>query len=408
MADDQRGAVNKAAGADMRWTERYSHLAQAPVPITGRATDAEFAAEKEKIFKRCWLMVAREEELPDANDFKVLDIAVLDTSVLLLRGADGHLRAFHNMCAHRGAPVVLRKSGNCGGKIRCILHSWTYDTAGTLIHATDENRFPCFEKAENGLTPIALDVWEGFIFINVDPQPRQSLHEFLGPLTERIKNYPFSRMRPSYLYVADEACNWKTSIEPQLEGWHVQHLHRRSFARDIVGDKGRFEPPLLACYGDHSYNSVKAPSELGRPLPVEVITAEYGDSKVWSDISSRPAEEVSGWRHADLNNYFIFPNTILSLMDSNYLLFHWYPTGPNQVYWEFHGYDLDAVPQNAGQVFAHQYRNALNRQIFNEDAFVHQAVHANLRSGAKTHFHFHDQEMPLRHFNHVVQGYLAR
>ena len=394
---------------DQRWTSAYPHLTGEPVPIAGNADPAQFELEREKIFRRSWLNVALVEEVPGPNDYIVREIAILNTSVIIVRGKDGQLRAFHNMCSHRGNRVMLRDKGNCRGALTCILHGWTFNTEGALVYAQGEDRIVGFQRGDHGLTPVHLDVWEGIVFLNFSEKPEQTLAEFLAPVSERIRGYPFAQMHPIYRYVADEKTNWKTAVQSQIEGWHVADLHRNSFARDIIGGAAAFEPPLLACYGPHSYNSVRAPEAAGKPLPIAERAARFGRANVWHDLRLQQSpDEVAGWRHNDLNNYFIWPNTILSMMDTNYLLFRFWPISVERTLWEFHGMGIDPPAHTAGDRFAQQYRDALQRQIFCEDVFVHTAVQSNLRSGAKSHFLFQDLELTLRHFDYTVREWLAR
>jgi phenylpropionate dioxygenase-like ring-hydroxylating dioxygenase large terminal subunit len=391
----------------MYWTSQYPHLTTEPIPIASRADPVQFELEREKIFKRCWLIVGREEQIAQSGDYLLVDRAYLETSIIVVRGKDNQIRAFHNMCSHRGTRIVHKSSGNCRGALRCILHGWVYDTQGKLVYVNGENRFSGLDRVENGLTPVHVDVWKGFIFINLDPNPRQTLLEYLDPLTERLGDYPFGTMHPTYRYVADEPANWKTAVEAQQEGWHVASLHGKSFARDIAGNSDQFEPPLVACYGYHAYNSVTAPATVGARLPIELMAQTFSSANVWQDLLIQDDDgRRASWRHNDLNNYFIFPNTLLSLMDTNYLLFHFWPTDVGQTVWEFHGFGIEREPATAGVIFADQFRNAIQRQIFAEDVFIHSSVQSNIRSGAKKVFHLHDTELTLRHMDYTVNKFL--
>jgi len=91
------------------------------------------------------------------------------------------------MCSHRGNKLAWSRSGNCRGALSCKFHGWTYDTSGRLVAVPDENNFANLSKDRNGLTPVATDVWQGFIFINLDPHPRETLREYLGEVVDLLE-----------------------------------------------------------------------------------------------------------------------------------------------------------------------------------------------------------------------------
>ena len=153
-----------------------------------------------RIFKQVWLNVGRVEEIPKAGDYLVKNIAAGEASVLVVRGKDGTIRAFHNMCSHRGNKVVWDGDGTCRGVFACKFHGWSYNTEGQLIFVPDEDQFFDLDKTAHGLTSVAADTWEGFIFINLAPQPKETLTEYLGELGERLHGFPFDRYTTRYTY----------------------------------------------------------------------------------------------------------------------------------------------------------------------------------------------------------------
>ena len=127
----------------------------------------------------------------------------------MVRGKDNIIRAFHNVCSHRGNPVVWEDRGRCPGLFVCHFHAWSYDTTGKLIKITDKDHFFGVERDGNGLSEIALDSWQGFIFINLNPTPKQTLAEFLSPASDAMQGYPFDKLHFTYLYKVEENFNWK-------------------------------------------------------------------------------------------------------------------------------------------------------------------------------------------------------
>ena len=171
-----------------RWAAMFPEIGRGPVSTEPCISRDFYVEEKDRVFKRAWLMVAREEELPKPGDWKVKRLACADTSVLLIRGKDGVVRGFHNICSHRGNKIV-REAGDesFGGSkaavVACHFHGWVYGADGALVQVPEEERFyECFDKAENGLVAIRTEVWEGFVCINLDPTGSQSLADYLGRL----------------------------------------------------------------------------------------------------------------------------------------------------------------------------------------------------------------------------------
>src|SRR5579862_5022752 len=111
-----------------RWVKENLDLGTDPVPLESCYSDAHYQLEREAIFKRCWLIVGRVEEITKPGEFFVKDLPVADTSVLVVRGMDGQVRAFHNMCSHRANKVVWDERGTCKRYFTCPFHNWTYDT----------------------------------------------------------------------------------------------------------------------------------------------------------------------------------------------------------------------------------------------------------------------------------------
>ena len=123
-----------------------------------------------KIFKRVWLKVGRVEEIPEPGCFKVKRIDVARTSVILIRGKDDTIRAFHNVCPHRGNRVIPETDNETFGKARadyvtCRFHGWVFDSTGAVRNVPSLEKFPpYFDQCNYGLKPVSCDIWEGFRF----------------------------------------------------------------------------------------------------------------------------------------------------------------------------------------------------------------------------------------------------
>mgnify|MGYP003147217214 FL=1 len=179
-------AGNRREGADA-----FSHLNRSiesirselgvdPVSIDAIKDPTVYDLERDKIFGRCWLKVATDWEIPEKGDYKVKELAVADASVLIVRGKDGKVRAFHNVCTHRGNKVVPTNDFETFGNARanvlsCRFHGWVFGTDGALRSVPLEDHFGSLDKSCLGLKEISCDTWQGFIYINFADEPEQSL-----------------------------------------------------------------------------------------------------------------------------------------------------------------------------------------------------------------------------------------
>jgi choline monooxygenase len=187
----------------------------------GNAEIAEL--ERHAVFGRAWQFVARTEQLRDPGQY--ITAAVAGEPIVVVRGADGELRAFFNVCRHHAAAVMTEPEG-CAQQLRCPYHGWTYGLDGALKGMTDFDGVRDFDRAQNGLMPVKVDTWKRFVFVNLDPQAAP-LRKFLGRLAEwaaplEIGTLQFAERRSYTLN-----CNWKVYVDNYLDGgYHVPHLHK--------------------------------------------------------------------------------------------------------------------------------------------------------------------------------------
>jgi Rieske 2Fe-2S family protein len=194
-----------------------------------------FKLEQERIFTREWLCVGREEELAAPGDYKLLDL--VGESILLVRNARGALRAFYNVCRHRGAqlcriagaaaPPGMAVQGGLNGRrnIVCPYHQWTYDLDGRLIAAPHMQETPGFDKASVSLYPVAVDTWGGFVFLHLTPGAAKPLLSQLGEIPARTARYPLSALRIGHSIRYEVAANWKAICENYNECYHCGGVH---------------------------------------------------------------------------------------------------------------------------------------------------------------------------------------
>jgi phenylpropionate dioxygenase-like ring-hydroxylating dioxygenase large terminal subunit len=148
--------------------------------------------------------------------------------VIVVRGSDGEVRAFANTCRHRGA-LLAEGEGNCRA-FRCPYHSWAYDIDGAMIAAPQMDQTRGFDPADWRLTPIRLERWAGFMFLNFDANARP-LMQYLGDLPQKLGSYRFEDMTCVRRKEYDLACNWKIYVENAMESYHIATVHRSTLSR---------------------------------------------------------------------------------------------------------------------------------------------------------------------------------
>ena len=183
-------------------------------------TDPEvYKLELEKIIYRNWILVGHATEFPEPGDFRVLNVA--GESAIIVRGSDGALKGFANVCRHRGSLVCLEKEGHAD-KFSCPYHGWMYDIDGKLFAARD--MAPDFDKDSHALKPVSVDVVHGLVFVSFTDNP-PSLEGCKRDLAEPMAMFDFENLKVAARRTYDIPANWKLSIENYQECYHCATAH---------------------------------------------------------------------------------------------------------------------------------------------------------------------------------------
>ena len=204
------------------------------LPSSWYYSEDTFQLEKERIFCREWFCAAREEQLPKPGDYLVLDI--VGESILIVRNRHGVLRAFYNVCRHRGSrlcrsddshmPGAAVQGGVIAGRsILCPYHQWSYDLDGHLIAAPHLGNVAGFDKSAISLYPVGVECWGGFIFLHLTPAEARPFAAQLGGIPARIERYPLSELVIGHTITYEVAANWKAICENYNECYHCGGVH---------------------------------------------------------------------------------------------------------------------------------------------------------------------------------------
>jgi choline monooxygenase len=199
-------------------------LAEAHTIPAAWYTDARVAAlEQQNVFGRAWQAVARTDQVEKPGQYVTATVA--GEPVVVVRGSDNQLRAFFNVCRHHAMTVMTEPCGTAQ-HLRCPYHGWTYNLEGELRGMTEFEGVCNFDRAKNGLVPIRVEVWEKFVFVNLDPQAAP-LADFLGELVERVRPLGLSGLKFVERRSYTQQCNWKVYVDNFLDGgYHVPHMHK--------------------------------------------------------------------------------------------------------------------------------------------------------------------------------------
>lgn len=392
-------------------TKRYG-LTTEPVSLEPNISPEYFEKERNIIFRHAWLNVGRTHDIPGPGDYLVKELHILRTSVLVVRGRDGQIRAFHNMCRHRGNKLCAAgvESGSAKG-FSCAFHGWTYDPEGRLAVVPDEDQFFDIEKSELGLTPIPVDTWEGFIFINV--APKESLKEWLGEMYDRFEGYfDNPHLKRISCYRADVRVNWKVVLDAFVEAYHAPFLHGKAYPDQISWAENRLAHLLGAeMYERHRVLSIEGNPDHS-PSPIERELLKH--SKDVFTMLTRPTDEFTklpkgvnptrdrNWAF-DIN--VIFPNFYVAAMTAMPLVsYHFWPVAVDRTIWQTDHYMLP--PQHAGDLLAQQYSKVFARDVQREDLITLENTQSMLASGGMKTMVLSDQEVAVRHGYQVVEEML--
>jgi choline monooxygenase len=320
-------------------------LPEASTPPSSWYTDPQILdLEQRTVFSRSWQMVGRAQQLREPGQYITGDVA--GEPILLVTSHDSVLRGFYNVCRHHAAAVMTEPQGRAE-HLRCPYHGWTYNLEGALVVTPEFGGVCNLDKSANGLVPVQTAIWQGWVFVKLDPKG-PSLEEFLGEdLTEQIQKLKLEQLswfdRRSYTV----GCNWKVFIDNYLDGgYHVPHIHG-------------------------ALNSV---------LDYSAYRIETGDRFCLQSspiVSGKADAQTLQARKGQARYYWIYPNFMINwyegVMDTNMVL----PRGTDRTEVIFDYYFTDASEKAREKNLA---SIAVSERIQDEDVAICESVQRGLSS----------------------------
>ena len=361
-----------------------------PVPARYYYDPEWFELERKAIWMRSWLNLGHVCELPEAGSFIRREVEFANTSLLITRGKDGEIRAFHNACTHRGTQLTQE---TCGKKntFSCPYHMWTFGSDGALLSAPDFERFYT-SKESVALKQVPLEVCGGLIFVCFEPQ--QTLREYLGTMAEKLETVVASQATTFHEYVYEIDANWKVTYDNFQENYHLRFIHPRTAGSGGLGPTNPFGyPTAFSLDGRHRTQTIWT-----NPEPQMAASMMQVFGRMIPRLMADGLMELPYGRE-----YFaLFPNFFMLCNPANNFLHYVMPIsaeksrGVIRLYWK--GED-----ETASTRFAREFIMATTRDVHSEDVNVIEAGQRGLSSGAIEHVHFMEKEILCRHLIRLVE-----
>jgi glycine betaine catabolism A len=302
-----------------------------------------FEEEQRRIFSRRWVCIGRESDVERPGDF--IHVRPAGKSILVTRDHNGALHGLYNVCRHRGAQLCSDESGRFSRTIQCQYHGWTYTLDGQLHGAPQMKGCEGFDPEDHSLGRVAVDVWEGFLFVNLGPDP-EPLDEWLGPLVGRFSRFNLPTLRRFDRIEYDLPVNWKLLFQNYSECQHCPLVHPelsnispyRSGANDLS------QGPFLGGFME---------------IVEEAASMSMSGGAAGVPVGDLPPEDFHRVYY-----YSIFPNLLLSLHPDYAMAHTIWPLAPDRsrvvCEWHFHPGSIDNPDCNPSDAVA--FWDTTNRQ----------------------------------------------
>jgi Rieske 2Fe-2S family protein len=367
------------------------------IPIAERMTPQFYQSEQANIFRRAWLVVANVADLKEKGSYLVTDVPPLKASLLIVRGDDDQIRAFHNVCRHRGDKLV-QSEGGCKRAFTCGFHAWTYSNTGKLIGVTDATQFGGLQKEDYGLIPVNAEVWEDMVFVNFDATPRESLKEWLGEMYDGYKGFSANRVK-----IADHRVvlntNWNLAVNAFCEGYHNLYIHKNTVP-DYQGGTGN--PNRHRAYlevGEHFARYSAHGNPKHKPTPAEEVL--YRHSKpmfpafTHFDMDALPSGvNPSRFPQWAFDIVHMVPNFVLGPQANTHSMMWFWPIDHEHTDVRVQRFAFES--DRPSDRIAQAHSRVRGREVLREDLATMESSYHAIASGALPHIVLSRQEMLIQ------------
>ena len=399
------------------WSEHFG-LGTGTVSYADSISPEFFELERKAIFDRAWLQVGRIEQLPAAGSYFTRELEVVRGSVVVVRAGDGEIRAFHNICRHRGNKLAwnddprLDASGSCE-QFACKYHGWRYELDGRLDYVQQEEEFYGLDKSTYGLLPVRCEVWAGFVFVHMG-EPQETLREFLGPMVTAIEDFPFDRLTSCYRFRSVVPANWKLMIDALQEQYHAPIVHRNQRPESFVAHAAGFEALHYQLDGPHRLLNTpgirpwELPEDQIKPSEQLLRGGLFGpwDPPDFNAEAQIPGMRPGGHERVGIGLFEIWPNFAIQLWERGwYHTYQHWPTAYDSHVFEWNMYFAPA--RSAAEVVAQEMTAVSLKEFGLQDDELIASVQMTLGAAGLTDFPVGDQEVLCRHLHLTAQEWVA-
>ncbi len=340
-------------------------------------SDAEFfSVETQRVFRPSWQIVCHQSDMPAVGDYHTLDY--IGESVVVIRGEDDELRAFTNVCRHRGARLVDGPSG-CAKKLVCPYHAWTYDAQGRLTGLPMKASYGALDLSDHGLSPVDIDIYQGFVFVRLEDDGGPSVAQMMAPYTHEIAPYRFADLRAfGRVTLRPRAVNWKNVGDNYSDGLHIAVAHPG--LKRLMADGYGVE---ASAHVDKMWGPIiDRPS--GNP-------SERAYQQFLPPVPHLPADRQRLWTY-----FKLWPNIAFDIYPDQVDFMQWLPVSPTETLIREIAY---AIPDDRREMKAVRYLNwRINRQVNAEDTWLVGRVQDGMASESFTVGPLSENEVALRGF----------
>ena len=345
-------------------------------------SDAMLELEKQHVFRQHWQIACHISDLPEPGNYLAFDM--VGERALILRGQDGEIRGFHNICKHRGSRLVADIKGTCRNALVCPFHGWVYNLDGTLRGPSRPNSFPPLDKVEFGLTPLDTEIWMGFVFIRFAPGPQPSVAELMAPFADELRHYQSETMVPAgEISTQVSPVNWKSVRDVDNEGYHVAMAHPA--LQDLYGQTYYDEPFVNGiCRSFATYNP-----HAGRRWSVRNYV------RISQDNPRLPDHLKRAWIY-----FGLFPNAVIAVTPETVQFYQEFPVSRSETM--LRGAVYRYREESREQEAARYLQMRIDRDTLSED--VQLTIWSNEAMASKTYSNFYlsDLEYGVRtHHDHL-------
>jgi phenylpropionate dioxygenase-like ring-hydroxylating dioxygenase large terminal subunit len=334
-----------------------------------------FDVEVARVIRPSWQVVCHVSDVPEVGDFHTLDY--IGESVVVVRGRGGALKAFANVCRHRGARLLDGPSG-CAKRLVCPYHAWTYDLDGRLTGVPQRESYG-IDLADHGLPGVELEVWRGFVFVRLEDDGGPSVAAMMAPYEAEVAPYRFEDMRAfGRVTLRPRPVNWKNVGDNYSDGLHIQVAH----------------PGLKRLMGDgYGVEASRHVDKMWAPILAQPSAnpSERAYQHFLPEVPHLPAERQRLWTY-----FKLWPNVAFDIYPDQVDFMQWLPVSPTQTLIREIAY---ALPDERREMKAARYLNwRVNRQVNAEDTMLIERVQDGMASASFTVGPLSEHEVALRNF----------